>query len=39
MFNAREGYTDVKTGADLEAGALDYFDKNIDALLEIVDGD
>lgn len=39
MFNAREGYTDVKTGADLKAGAFDYFDKNIDALLEIVDGD
>lgn len=39
MFKVREGYTDLKTGADLKAGALDYFDKNIDALIEIVDGD
>lgn len=39
MFNARRDYTDIKTGKDLAASSLEYFDKNIDALLEIVDGD
>ena len=39
MFKAREDYTNIKTGVELKAGALDYFDKNIDALMEIIDGD
>lgn len=33
MFEARENYTDVRTGDLLKAGALGYFDDNADALV------
>lgn len=39
MFKVREGRSDVKAGAQLRESALAYFEKNADALAEIVDGD
>lgn len=39
MFEARSDYTDIETGEKLKTEALGYFDKNIDALMEIANGD
>lgn len=38
MFKAREGYTNVLSGADLEAAVSRAFDDRIDGLLEVVHG-
>jgi hypothetical protein len=38
MFKARESYTDIKTGKELQDAAEAYFDKNIDCLMEVVNG-
>lgn len=37
LVRIRAGYTDAKTGIDLKSSALDYFDKNLDKLLDIID--
>lgn len=39
MFEAREGYTDVRTGTDLKAAVTDAFNERIDELMGIVNGD
>lgn len=39
MFKARSKCENVLTGAELNSAALTYFDKNVAALREIIDGD